>query len=425
VLEPLGRSPQLGMAYSSLAQLHMLAWRHDEALALGSRAIALARELDDDETLSHALINVGTAHLNRGEYEDGRPMLEEAFARAAAAGFHDHAARALLNLAFMAASRGDSEGATLVERALTYAREHELGGYVQYMLGMRAMLRLYGGDWAGAEADAHDSLEQGEHPGISLCPALIALGSLQARRGDRGARETLDDAWARAQATGELQRLAPAAAARLEHAWLLGNAEPPLGEARTVYASLAEAADPWALGKLAFRMWRCGALSDVPSRVAGPVRLAISGDWRAAAAVWDEIGWPYEAAEARSLADDDEALLQALAAFDGLGAVPAAARLRKRLRERGVRAVPRGPRPATRALPHGLTPRQHEVLRLLATGATNAQIAERLVVSPKTVDHHVAAVLAKLGVASRQEAADAADRIGVGADEPREPGASR
>jgi DNA-binding CsgD family transcriptional regulator len=211
----------------------------------------------------------------------------------------------------------------------------------------------------------------------------------------------------------------------LEHAWLLGDAEPPLDEARTVYASLAEAADPWALGKLAFRMWRCGALSDVPSRVAGPVRLAISGDWRAAAAVWDEVGWPYEAAEARSLADDDEALLQALAAFDGLGAVPAAARLRRRLRERGVRAVPRGPRPATRALPHALTPRQHEVLRLLATGATNAQIAERLVVSAKTVDHHVSAVLAKLGVASRHEAADAAHRIGVGADEPRVPGASR
>jgi DNA-binding NarL/FixJ family response regulator len=129
------------------------------------------------------------------------------------------------------------------------------------------------------------------------------------------------------------------------------------------------------------------------------------------------MGRPYDAAEARSLADDDDALLQALAEFDRLGAAAAAARLRRVLRERGVAAVPRGPRPATRALPRGLTPRQLEVLGLLAGGATNAEIAERLVVSPKTVDHHVSAVLAKLEVGSRREAAVVAQGLGIGAGE--------
>src|SRR5215218_309688 len=111
----------------------------------------------------------------------------------------------------------------MVERTLAYAREHELGGYLQYALGVRAMLRLLRGDWAGAEADAHASLEGGQYPGISLCPALVALGSLQARRGDANAQATLDEAWERAVASDELQRLAPAAAARLECAWLEGR----------------------------------------------------------------------------------------------------------------------------------------------------------------------------------------------------------
>jgi DNA-binding CsgD family transcriptional regulator/tetratricopeptide (TPR) repeat protein len=426
VLEPLGPSPQLAMAYSSLAQLHMLAWRHEEAVELGSQAIALARELGDDEALSHALTNVGTAWLNGGERAQGRAMLKEAFARAADAGFHDHAARALVNLAYVAAAAdGAHEAEPLVARALAYAREHELGGYTQYLLGMRAMLRLLRGDWPGAEADAHASLERGKYPGISLCPALVALGTLQARRGDPGARATLDDAWARAQASGELQRLAPAAAARLECAWLEGSEPPDLEAAREVYARALEAADPFTLGELAFRLWLAGDLQEISPAAAEPYRLAAEGDWSAAAAAWEAIGRPYDAAEVRSLADDDELLLQALAELDRIGAAPAATRLRRRLRERGVTAVPRGPRAATRALPHGLTPRQLEVLGLIATGATNAEIAERLVVSPKTVDHHVSAVLAKLEVGSRREAADVAQDLGIGAGQGGEAAAPR
>ena len=99
--------------------------------------------------------------------------------------------------------------------------------------------------------------------------------------------------------------------------------------------------------------------------------------------------------------------------FDDYGATRAALHLRRRLRAAGVRRIPRGPRAASRAGPAGLTPRQTEVLGLVAGGATNAEIARRLVITPKTVDHHVSAVLAKLGVSSRRDAGAAAERLGV------------
>jgi DNA-binding NarL/FixJ family response regulator len=83
------------------------------------------------------------------------------------------------------------------------------------------------------------------------------------------------------------------------------------------------------------------------------------------------------------------------------------------MRERGLRRIPRRARAATRAHPLGLTSREHDVLELLAEGHSNATISERLFISPKTVDHHVSAVLTKLGVTSRGAAVAAAQRSGV------------
>jgi DNA-binding CsgD family transcriptional regulator len=104
---------------------------------------------------------------------------------------------------------------------------------------------------------------------------------------------------------------------------------------------------------------------------------------------------------------------RSMGALDELGARPAAALVRRRWRHLGVSAVPRGPQPATRANPGGLTDRQTEILRLLARGLTNAEIAARLVVSVRTVDHHVSAVLQKLGVSRRRDAVVAAARLGL------------
>ena len=145
---------------------------------------------------------------------------------------------------------------------------------------------------------------------------------------------------------------------------------------------------------------------------AEPYRLLLAGDWQAAADAWHALGCPYQQALAL-LHGDTKACLQALGLLDGLGAGQAAQRLRRQLRARGALRIPRGPSRATAANPAGLTGRQLEVLGLLAAGLSNAEIAARLSLSVKTVDHHVSALLAKLGVGSRRQAAAAARRLGI------------
>jgi DNA-binding CsgD family transcriptional regulator len=164
-------------------------------------------------------------------------------------------------------------------------------------------------------------------------------------------------------------------------------------------------------GELLRWLRRCGEPVEPFEGCPEEFAAGLRGDWRAAAAGWERIGAPYE--RALELVDSGEvkATLEALAVFDRLGADPAARLARRRLRELGVRQIPRGPQPTTRVNPAGLTDRQVEILRLLSEGLTNAEIAERLVLSVRTVDHHVSAVLQKLGVGGRRDAAAALRRL--------------
>ncbi|HET6549370.1 MAG TPA: AAA family ATPase, partial [Solirubrobacter sp.] len=202
VLEAFPGSRELAMALSGRAQLAMLAERDAEAIELGTRAVELARAIDDRETVAHGLTNVGTALIGGAENERGRAILDEAHGLALEHGYDDHAARALVNLATttLLRRRNDPRGPEDLARALAFARERDLAGYEQYMLGVRANLRLLLGRWDAAERDAGDAIAMGEQPGISLCPALRARGRLQARRGAPEAGETLDEAWRRAVA---------------------------------------------------------------------------------------------------------------------------------------------------------------------------------------------------------------------------------
>ena len=222
----------------------------------------------------------------------------------------------------------------------------------------------------------------------------------------------LDEALDLARRSGTLQRVAPVIGARAEAAWLRGDDDGVLRAVAEAYPLAQAKGHAWYLGELAWWRWRVGDLHDAPAGCAAPYALQIAGDWRAAARAWEALGCPFE--QARALADGDEtAQREALAICDRLGAMPLAERLRRRMREAGLVAVPRGPRASTRSHAAGLTTRELQVLALLARGWQNSRIAAELSRSTRTVEHHIASILGKLDAASRAEAVAVARERGI------------
>ncbi len=403
ILQALPPGPPLAMAYSAKSQLHMLAWDEDPALEWGRRAIDLAEELGDVEILIHATTNVGSIETLR-DYQAGTEKIVFALRLAREHKMHDHVGRCYSNLASnYIRSRQYAAGRRWLEEGLEYTTARDLDTYTIYLLGWQAQMEFETGHWAEAETVAREALRLVQSQTITTLPALVTLGHLKVRQGDAAAGALLDEAYALALTTRELQRHAPVAAARAEAAWLRGQPEQIPDVAGLGYGLALERNDFWILSELAYWMWRSGSV-DVPLvPLLPPYSDMIRGEWATAAEGWRQLGCPYEQALAL-MAGDEPAQLQALALFESLGARPAAAIVRDSLRARGITDPGHHPRRPRGSHPDELTPREIEVLSLIAAGLSNPAIAERLTISVGTVKAHTAGIYSKLGVNNRVQA---------------------
>jgi DNA-binding CsgD family transcriptional regulator len=354
------------------------------------------------------------ARIQQGD-DGGFAAMEEAIHLGREAGLVDHVARAYFHcVQVTSVQRRHALTETWFERGHEYCVEQEHETLRRFLLAHRARSLLNQGRWTEAESVAGEVIDRGRSGDVGRLQAQMVLSLLSARRGERAAARYLDESHDDTALIGtEGSWSLGLWPARAEIAWLTGQPRRGRGELESVMDSVARVGEPWETGGVAYWLLRCGGPAIVPDGAAEPWSRQIRGEPEQAAALWEELGCPYEAAEALGESDREPVLRRALDMLEAIGAKPAAARVRRRLRERGARGIRLGPRASTLANPAHLTGREVDVLKLLAQGMPNAEIADRLFVSTRTVDHQVASILAKLGVSSRTAAAHEASRLGL------------
>lgn len=411
--EPAGEGHELAVAYAMLGRLQMMDGYNREGLANSEHALEMARRIEDTEVAAVALATIGVIKLDLAD-ERGWAELGEAVRIGREMHLPYLVDRALWNLGF----------AAFKWRRYELARQYyqELHDYFQGLWdddvykvdSPMAEIELSLGNWDAAVIRGQVGAADTRRRSVDRFAAMTVLARVAIRRGEPGWQAQLD----------ELHRFVAGHEATLrwvewmllavdaEAAWIAGDLAPIAPGLRAAYADVCREGSRAMIGELGLWLWRAGGLSELDQRAEEGYRLQVEGRAREAAAAWEQLSVPYEAALSLAGSSDPADVRQAYEELSRLGANAVAHKVALRLRDLGS-PIPRGPRPTTRSNPHGLTEREWEVAGLLALGLSNAEIADRLVVSPKTVGHHVSAVLAKLGVQRRAEVAAALGGIGA------------
>jgi DNA-binding CsgD family transcriptional regulator len=352
--------------------------------------------------------NIGTMEIAAGDFAAGTDMLTQSLSQARATDLHEHAARAYCNLASSAVlQHRNAEAQRYLEEGIDYCADRDLDSWTLYLIGWKSRFHLDRGQAFDATRAAETVLQHTDVASVGAVEPLLTSVQTRARAGVHDYEALLDRAATLAEGMREVQRVAPVVAARCEIAWLTGDFETPARLAAEAWP-VAEASDcPWNRGMIA--RWLAPQSDGGPQRIAPPHAAELAGRWREAAALWATLDSPFDQGLALARSGEQDLLTEAVAVFEGIGAHAAAARARAQLRAHGWPA-PRAQRATTRTHPDGLTRREAEVLDLVRSGMSDAGIAERLVISRRTAEHHVAAILAKLGARSRRELADMGGR---------------
>lgn len=412
ILESAGPSRELARASAQAAELSMLVSRIDDAQRWGHRALELAGDQDDIRVQALSAIGGSRSQLDAEDADDLLAALELARDTGDAEQVvFSRVTLAVLHLLWVL----PDAARTHAEQARSCARDHDFEAMTAFVDAFLAWLNLREGDPDAAArlADIAGDRRRDVVGSLAKQQAQIVLAERAVRIGADDATQRLHDVATSADRSRTLMHIAPVLELEVEHAL---NEDAPLPLQRFEQLGDVVGHQPLRNGCAAARIaaWGalCGRTVDFRGEAPAPYAAMIERDWGAAADAFGAVGWRHDRALLLSLQDEPHALAEALAIARSLDAAPLETRVCRRLRSLGL-SVPRGPRASTQANPAQLTERQLEVLRHVATGRTNTQIAEVLHISPRTVEHHVAGILAKLEASSRVEAVTRAGELGL------------
>ncbi len=412
ILESAGPSSELASALAQAAELSMALSRIDDAQRWGARALELAGDRDDLQVRARSAIAGSRLQLDVDDADD----LLAAVELARDTGDMEQALFSLITLAVLHLNWVRPDRArTHAERASEAARGYDFGAMTAFLEAFRAWLELREGHPDAADRLVEAPIGRGRDTVGSLAEqqAQIVLAERAVRGGADDAVERLHDLVGSMDRTRMLVQIAPVLELQVEHAL---NEDVPLPRHRFEQLTESVGHQPLRTGCSAARIaaWGalCGLTVDFRGKAPAPYAAMIERDWAGAADAFGAVGWRHDRALLLSLVPEPDALAEALSIARSLGAAPLETRVCRRMRSLGL-SVPRGPRSSTQTNPAQLTERQLEVFRHVATGGTNTQIADALHISPRTVEHHVASILAKLEVTSRAEAVARAGELGL------------
>jgi DNA-binding CsgD family transcriptional regulator len=374
------------------------------AAAYRNKALALTERYCDGEDLAEALARIALSEW----VCSGAPQkttLDRLMRHSKAAKIDR---RVVTAFAFEAARRlfsCQAESAEqMIREGLSFVEDRQLDDFQQthILSWFHAAVAVAHGHWDTAQARYEAIFRRPSVPRFMASRSRLQCALLAARQGRGFNRAWLSEAFA-PESVHLLHDVYRLHRVHCEIAWLAGDSDAALRSA-DIARCIAEKWDhPWMRGEVALLQRLLGQQVEVSGDVAKPYALLFAGHWRDAAQSWKSLGYPYEEALALMFGDED-GQREALRILDSLGAKVVAERVRERMRRDGIRRIPRGPIARTKSNPAGLTDRELEVLALLADGLSNSSIAGRIHRSVKTVDHHVSAVIEKLGAEGRIQA---------------------
>ena len=405
VLEDQPTSSTKAMAYSNMSQLKMLSNEFDECIAWGEKAIGMAKELANEEILCHALNNVGASQTGIPSLRSkGIELLQQSLQIAIKNSYDDHAGRAYANLASNAVKMKDNLFAKkILEEGIQYCEERGLDTYNKYLAVFKAWLSLNTGIWNEAYHIAENLIKNTDQHPIVKIEAIVIVATIKMRRGHSDILPLLIEAKEKAFETMEPQRILPVLTALLEYEWIMGTSFVKKEDIDHAIPMVPNGGNMYLKNK--FCLWLLKARKQkilLPDFLDG-YQVDDKATAMKSSALWKKLNCPYEQALTLFEGDDNDKRA-AIEIVQKLGADAIYEKMKFEMRASGIKSIPRGIRKSTKSNPANLTDRELDVIHLLKDGMQNKEIAARLFISPKTVDHHISSIFFKLEVNSRTKA---------------------